>query len=175
MEKQQQEQEQDAVDVEETEAYEPEAPVVADAVVPVVVAATGLLSADEILAADDLDYEDVPIPEWTPGYRPGDASSDEPLVAVRCVRLRVMTGEEAIQFTEDQENAETARDTMIRLVATCAVDERNEPLFTRDQVVALSAKSFPVFKRLQRATLLLNGLATEEPDGEDAQEATKNA
>jgi hypothetical protein len=162
MEKQQQEQEREAVDVEETDVYEPEAPVVEP---PAPVApATGLLSAAEILAADDLDFEDVPIPEWTPGYVAGAPDEENP--EPRSVRLRVMTGDEAIQFTEEQDDPALARDTMIRLVATCAVDENGEQLFSPGEVARLKSKSFPIFKRLQRVAMLLNGLA-EESDPEE--------
>lgn len=133
----------------------------------------GILSAAEILAHTDastLEYVDVPVPEWTP------ADCEEPMK----VRLRVMTGEEAIEFAEHQAalnapmqpgQARPKRDAIMRLVCQCAVDEEGQPLFTRAQLEELGKLSFAVLQRLQDKALVLNGFAEEDV----AQEAAKNA
>lgn len=143
-----------------------------------VASASGLLSADEILAGTDpsrLEYIDVPVPEWTPGY--GDPKAGD--IKPKKVRLRVMTGDEAMEFADHQQalsvplqpgQPKPKRDSMIRLVCQCAVDNDGNPLFTEAQLTQLGGLSFAVLQRLQDAALVLNGFAKED----DAQEAAGN-
>lgn len=120
-----------------------------------------LLSAEEILAADDLDYVDVEVPEWTPPGRPAHS-----------VRLRAMTAGTAMAFAADVANEQKKREAMVRLLLECAVDEEGVPIFKAEHLAALQEKSFKVFQRLQNEALILNGFATEE--GEEEGEAEKN-
>lgn len=103
---------------------------------------------EKILAADDLKWEDVPVPEW-------DAT----------VRVRVLTsGErdrwEALAYL-DKDGGKTAvapEDIRAKLIVFACVDpETNERLFTEEDIAALSKKSgvamnrlWPVASRLSR-------------------------
>lgn len=126
-------------------------------------ATEGLLTAEEILGADDMSHVDVPVPEWTPNYVDGD----EP----RKLRIQVMSAAGAIRFAEAQGDQEKARDAMVRMVVECAVDDNGVRIFTEEQIVQLREKSFAVFQRLQEAALVLNGFATNDA----GEEAAKNA
>lgn len=128
---------------------------------PVAVVATGLLTVDEILAIDDITHIDVPIPEWTPGYVDGGIA--------RAIRIRCMTADEAMVFAESQADEVLRRDTMVRLIQQCAVNEDGTSVFGAGHVDALRQKSFVVFNRLQKAILKLNGFT----DDEDPVEAEK--
>ncbi len=116
-----------------------------------------LLSAEEILGSKDLDYVDVPVPEWTP------EGESEP----RCVRMQVMSAAQAMGFAAAQEDEEQRRLMMIKLVADCAVDAEGAPLFSAENVEALTHKNFRVFQRLQAEALVLNGFAKEAGEDEE--------
>src|SRR4051794_1110367 len=97
-----------------------------------------LLSADEILNAQDTRYDTVKVPEW------GGS-----------VRIRTMAGDESLNFTES--NTGPARKTAgIRLVALCAVDAEGNRLFTEKQLEALKRKSSVALSRVADAALRLN-------------------
>lgn len=133
---------------------------------PVISDPTGLLTAEEILAGADvtrLESIEVEVGEWTPGWT--KANDVEP----RKVRMRVMTGDEAMDFAADQAKP-GKKDTMMRLICKCAVNEQNEPVFTEQQLGQIGSLSFGVLQRLQNAALILNGFAEEE----NAQEAAGN-
>jgi hypothetical protein len=121
-----------------------------------------LLTADQILGAEDLDYVDVPVPEWTP-------AGQETL----CVRMQVMSAKEAMTFAAEQGDKKKRRDAMVKLICRCAIDDKGERLFTDDQMDALYEKNFRVFQLLQNEALKLNGFAVEDEE-EDADEAAKN-
>ena len=88
----------------------------------------GLLSRDDIFAADDLKYDEVEVPEW------GGS-----------VRVRGLTGTERDSFESSLIDAK--RDAMkldnvrAKLVAKCAVDENGARLFTDADVRELGRKS----------------------------------
>lgn len=133
---------------------------------PVLSDPSGLLTADEILAGADvtrLESVEVEVGEWTPGW------TKENLVEARKVRIRVMTGDEAMAFAAAQQD-QAKKDTLMRLVCTCAVDNQNAAIFTEQQLGQIGALSFGVLQRLQNAALILNGFAEED----DAQTAAKN-
>ena len=133
---------------------------------PVISDPTGLLTADEILAGADvtrLESIEVEVGEWTPGWA---ADND---VEARKVRMRVMTGDEAMEFAAQQAKP-GVKDTMMRLICTCAVNEDNKPVFSEQQLKQIGGLSFGVLQRLQNAALILNGFAEEG----DAQEAAGN-
>ena len=126
----------------------------------------GLLSADDILGSTDLIYKDVPVPEWTPGWSPDVGAEFKP----RKIRMRVMNGDEALEFAEAQADEVLSKTTLIRLVCTSAIDHNGDRLFTEEDMEALMKKSFVVYKRLQDVALVLNGFAKEE----EALEEEKN-
>lgn len=118
-----------------------------------------LLSAAEILGADDATYELVAVPEW--GKDAG-------------VRLRSLSGEERDAFEKGSvkvtgkgknETREVVLDGIrARLVAASAVDEKGERLFTDAQAAALRKKNGAVLDRLFAVAQRLSGLSKEDVD-----------
>jgi len=110
-----------------------------------------LLSADEILAADDRRYEVVEVPEWN-----GD------------VRVRSLTGRERDNFElslQDGKKGNTKENFRARLVALCAVDESGKLLFTnKQQVVLLGNKSVSALQRVFDKCNEMNGFSEEDID-----------
>ena len=117
-----------------------------------------LLSADQILAADDRKYEDVPVPEWG-----------------GTVRLRSLSGAERDEFENGlqqqvgNKQVVNARNARAKLIALCAVDEQGQLLFSKAQVIKLGSKSSLALQRLYDVACRMNGF-TEE----DMKELTEN-
>lgn len=116
----------------------------------------GLLSKSEILAADDLKHEDVPVPQW------GGS-----------VRIRVMTGTERDEFRSQL--ASHGQDIPVAvfsaaLVAAAAIDEAGNRLFTMEDVTALQAKSAASLDWPAAVAMRLNGLG-----GKAIEDAAKNS
>lgn len=109
-----------------------------------------LLSKAEILQAEDLNHEDVPVPEWG-----GD------------VRVRTMTGSERDQFEGYCVSAgkngvgglDNVRATLLSLVL---VDEEGERLFTKRDVAALGRKSVAALDRAFEVAQRLNRLSNRD-------------
>lgn len=111
-----------------------------------------LLSADEILAADDRVYEIVPVPEWN-----GE------------VRLRSLTGKERDSFEaslSEQKGNKVKRNVenfRARLVSLCAVDDEGKQLFTnRQQVELLGNKSVAALQRVFDKCNEMNGFSDKD-------------
>ncbi len=123
-----------------------------------------LLTAENVWEADDLVHEDIPIPEWTPGYVEGDDPA--------CLRLRIMTAKEAIDFAKAMENPQNERSAIVRAVIKTAVDEEGALLFPGDgDFKKLLDKSLAPYKRIRKVFFSLNGFGadedTDEPSDED--------
>jgi len=109
-----------------------------------------LLSADQILAADDRKYEVVPVPEWG-----GD------------VRLRSLTGAELDEFENSMERTvgnkvvRDVRNVRAKLIAMSAVDASGQLLFTKGQVIKLGSKNAAPMMRLFQAVQRLSGIDDE--------------
>jgi hypothetical protein len=110
-----------------------------------------ILSADEILAADDLLCRDVDVPEWG-----------------GVVRVRTMTGTERDRFeasTYNEGRGMNIADLRARLCALCIVgDDGKTRLFTDHQVEALGKKSASALNRVFDVARSLNGLTQEDVD-----------
>jgi hypothetical protein len=109
-----------------------------------------LLTADAILAADDLTAEVVEVPEW------GGS-----------VRVRVMTGDERQTFEEAMLAADEAEQTVMpefrsRLAALTIVDEEGERLFSDEQISQLGRKSAAALDRVCEVASRINGLRPED-------------
>jgi hypothetical protein len=111
-----------------------------------------ILTAADILGAEDLQPITVYVPEWNGS-----------------VRIRPVTAAEALRFAEDLKKNES--EAGLRMLAATAVDEQGKPLFTAEDVRKLSTKSLRAINRLQEASLILNGLREEKK----VAEAAKNA
>ena len=118
-----------------------------------------LLSKTAILAAQDLQTEDVEVPEW------GGA-----------VRVRSFTGRERDAFESSMVRGD-GRDRRVdltnmraRLVGLTVIDEAGQRLFTDDEVDLLGAKSGAALDRVFAVAQKLNGLS-----GADVEELSKNS
>ena len=118
-----------------------------------------LLSKTAILTANDLQTEDVEVPEW------GGA-----------VRVRSFTGRERDAFESSMVRGE-GRDRKVdltnmraRLVGLTVIDETGQRLFTDDEVDLLGAKSGAALDRVFAIAQKLNGLS-----GADVEELSKNS
>lgn len=117
-----------------------------------------LLTREQILAADDLSIEDVPVPEWG-----------------GIVRVRGLTGAErdgleaetvSLQGRTPHMKMENFR---ARLVARSMVDDAGKRLFTLRDVEALGQKSAVALQRVFEVAQRLSGLSAG-----DVEELVKN-
>lgn len=114
-----------------------------------------MLTRQLILAAQDLPFEDVEVPEWG-----------------GTVRISTMTG--AMRDAWEQslvvpgKGEPDVSNVRAKLVAACAVDESGERLFSASDVAALGRKSGAALDRLARVAQRLNRIsekAQEEARG----------
>jgi hypothetical protein len=117
------------------------------------------LTKDAILAASDLTTEVVECPEW------GGS-----------VVIRSMTGAQRDAYEQSlmqkNEDGSLAVDTdamKVKLIVFAAVDDAGNPLFTADDIHALSGKNAAVIERLATVATRLSGLGRNAAD-----EAAKN-
>jgi hypothetical protein len=103
-----------------------------------------ILSAQDILDAQDIVTEVVDVPEW------GGS-----------VILRTLTGAEAIQLGKLGETDKEA--TSAQVLVLCAVDEKGERIFSEGDVELLKKKSMRAMLRVQKAAMEINGLTEEAP------------
>lgn len=109
-----------------------------------------LLTADEILAADDIPHEDVDVPEWG-----------------GTVRVRGITGSQrahingtmmAVKGQDMALRADAIAEAEMRVVAMSLIGEDGKPLFSVKQVKALGEKNAGVISRLFAVANRLSGL-----------------
>ncbi len=117
-----------------------------------------LLSRDEILKADDLPHEDVPVPEW------GGA-----------VRVRTLPATERDAFESavaaGRRNGRFMPNFRARLASLAVVGEDGKPLFSEEDVASLGRKSGKALDRVADAAMRLAGLSEEgqkEAEGNSA-------
>jgi predicted trehalose synthase len=111
-----------------------------------------MLSADEILAMQDIEIEEVVVPEWGGGkvYVCGLTSAGKNAYESSLFEIKGKTQKMRL------ENA-TAK-----LLVRTLVDRDRRPLFTETQVEALGRKSAAVLERLQRIAQRLSGMTQAE-------------
>jgi hypothetical protein len=111
---------------------------------------TNYLSAEDIFNAEDIDFVDVTIKEWTRNGKPG------------VIRLRAMSANEGIKFGEEMKDKAKLADSYVRVIALTAVKVNpdgtcGDPLFVGDVAVHnLRKKKNAIFVRLQKAAMKLN-------------------
>lgn len=117
-----------------------------------------LLNRDQIFQAQDITYEDVAVPEWSP---PGGE--------VACIRIRGLSGTERDKFEENSlvKGKKGARDVNMRnirarLVAECAINEDGSPLFQPGDVLTLGQKSAAALDRCFKAAQRLSGMSDDD-------------
>lgn len=107
------------------------------------------LSRDEILGAQDLKTEAVPVPEWG-----GE------------ILIRTMTGTERDLYEQSAVSGRDAEGRMhnvrARLVAFTAVSESGEVLFSDEDIEALGKKSVAPLDRAFQVAARLNGLGAQD-------------
>lgn len=106
-----------------------------------------LLTADQILTADDLDTKDVEVSEW------GGS-----------VRVRGLSGRERDRFEASlrDDRGETDTDNIrAKLVGRAVIDETGSRVFTDAQINALGEKSGAVLDRLFDEIRDLSGMTDE--------------
>lgn len=109
--------------------------------------AVKLLGRDEILAAVDLQQEDVPVPEWG-----------------GTVRIRGLSGSERDQYEawiisgKGKNRDVNLRQSRAKLVMMCAVDADGKRLFDEADIIRLGAKSALAMQRVFDKAAALSGL-----------------
>lgn len=121
----------------------------------------GLLTAADILAADDIGTEYIEVPEWG-----------------GTVKLTALTGEQRnkIGALMRAEGKRIGEDTAVaffqmRIVAASMIDEAGKRLFNQSDVEKLAKKSGAALSRVYAACAKLSGLGDEEV--EEAKEELK--
>ena len=114
-----------------------------------------LLTKENILAAEDLTFEHIEVPEWG-----------------GVVRVRTMTAGERDRWETallDEKGEVREQDIRARLVSLTAVDGEGKRMFDDGDITALSAKSAAAMDRVFAAASKLNGLSAA-----DVEELAKN-
>jgi hypothetical protein len=109
-----------------------------------------VLSKEQILQADDLKRESVDTPEWG-----------------GVVLLRELRGRERDAFEEgslDSKRNVSMRNMRARLVASSAIDEAGERLFTAKEATELGDKSATALNRLFEVCCRLSGITESDVD-----------
>lgn len=111
------------------------------------------LSRDVILAVQDVQAEDVEVPEWG-----------------GVVRVQGLTGAQRDAYEASMVEGKGKNRTLnlknirAKLVALTVVDERGKPLFTDADVQALGRKSGAALDRIFNVAQRLSGLSKEDID-----------
>ncbi len=106
---------------------------------------TSLLSAASILAAEDIKFEVVEVPEW------GGS-----------VYLQQMNAEETRAFSKLMQTTVNEENGMfLMLIHSARTGKDGELVFTIEQLPELRKKNFDVLLRLQRIALRLNKMGAE--------------
>ena len=112
-----------------------------------------LLSRDAILQADDLEYEDVEVPEWG-----------------GTVRVRALNGtdrdayEASLRQLRGKEFVPNTVNVRAKLVAKAVVGEDGERLFSDQEVSALGKKSAAALDRVFEVAARLSRISEEDVD-----------
>lgn len=111
-----------------------------------------LLTKEQIVAAPDIGFEDVAVPEWG-----------------GTVRVRGMTGTqrdayEQSLFAGRSDEGGAIANVRARLAAYSLVDEAGELLFTEAEVEALGKKSAAALDRVVEASRRVSALSQEDID-----------
>ena len=123
-----------------------------------------VLTADQILNADDLEKEWVPIPEWLGGNE--DAG----------VYVRTLTANERDKFEDAITKVEGKETTVVmlgmraHLASMASVNEDSEPVFTAEQMEALGQKSAIPLDRIFGVAQRLCGMTDK-----DVEDLAKNS
>ena len=126
-----------------------------------------LLTRAEILAADDIPSEIVPVPEWGGAVRVIGMTVKARGKYEASFRKEVRNRAGVVEVQQNTAGLLTVRE---RLVLLCTVDAENKQLFTAEDIPALSEKSAVAMERVVTAAKKLSGMSEE-----DIQELEKNS
>ncbi len=116
-------------------------------------------TAEDILAVDDRNMDVVNCPEW------GCVVHVRTITADERDRWEKRFVEDAIAKRKRKQNVrDPYRHFRASFVQVCACRANGDPLFTTDQIPALSAKSAKVVDRIYEAARDLNGMSDEDAD-----------
>jgi hypothetical protein len=113
----------------------------------------GMLSRDDILAADDIETEIIDVPEW--GGK---------------VMVRSMTGAQRDQWEASMMERRGRRmvpntfNVRAKLAVWCIVGENGERVFTDADAVKLGAKSAAAINRVYEAAAKMSGITDDDVD-----------
>jgi len=133
----------------------------------------GFLTKDQILAADDIPFRDVSVPEWP------DANGEPGMV-----RVAGLDAKEASSFSSKLVSVDGKGNFkelhldyfMPELLQRTLVDENFKPLFSKQDIEALGKKSAAVMKRLSDIAQELSGLSdTAKKEAEKKSEIPSDA
>lgn len=117
------------------------------------------LSKDDILAVQDVQYEDVEVPEWG-----------------GTVRVKSMTGTERDDFEgsmikgKGKSASVNLSNLRAKLVARSVVDGANKRIFSDEDITELGKKNSAALNRVYEVAQRLSGISPEDVD-----ELTKNS
>jgi hypothetical protein len=112
-----------------------------------------MLTRDQIIAADDREFDTVDVPEWG-----------------GTVRLSSITGGQRDEYEaglideRGKDRRMNLRNARAKLLVLCIVDETGAPMFTREDIGRLSRKNAKPIDRLFDRCRELCGLTQEDVD-----------
>lgn len=122
-----------------------------------------LLSRDQILEAQDIETEDVEVPEWQGTVRvKGLTGEERDSFEAACMMERPSYDAKGKQVRGRTEMARNLANTRAKLVARSVVGEDGERLFTDHDVAVLGQKSAAALERVFDAAARLSRLSDED-------------
>lgn len=119
------------------------------------------LTREQILGAEDIVTETVPVPEWGAALGFDDPQEAE-------VGIKTLDAEEYLDMgfdLRDLEDEDRMKTTFPLLVAAGCIDEDGNQLFQPDDAKLLAKKSFGPISRIATRIMEISGL-TDESEGE---------
>ena len=115
-----------------------------------------ILTADDILAADDIISGEVlfPVPEWS-----SNGKADEAML--RLVPMSGMQRDRLSKKIQDGQAKNDITNLFPQIIVACAVDDEAKPLFSQKQVAALNEKNAKVIERVATECMRISGLTAE--------------
>lgn len=109
-----------------------------------------VLSIDEILATDDIEFAEVP------GYKPGEV-----------IRIASLTAGDIIEWSEAGEG-EAKKTAGLRLIVKSLVDENGKRIGKDEHIHAFKRKSHRQTELIVKAILKLNGMHVKSGEADEA-------
>lgn len=111
-----------------------------------------LLTRKQILDADEIKTEVVPVPEWG-----GDV-----LVSTMTAKMKDDYEASFTNIGDDGAITQVMENITAKLIAACVVDEKGEAVFASEDIESLGLKSSKAMNRVYLVAAKLNALDTQE-------------